>query len=237
LRDQTVPAGRTAPPPGRFAAFDPALRGAPAALVGRDGRELPVDPVRWYAPADGDDQWLLDRCAGRTLDLGCGPGRLVVALGQRGVPALGVDCSEQAVRECRARGGTAVRQDLFETVPDEGGWAHALLADGNIGIGGDPRRLLQRVTGMVRGGGSVLVETAPGPTATAIAAGTAGLVADLWSGQARLVDGTDPGLPASWFPWAVIGARALIAIARELGLVVTDRHSGSRQFVQLTRLR
>ena len=35
-----------------------------------------------------------------------------------------------------------VRRDLFGALPGEGTWSHVLLADGNIGIGGDPVTLL-----------------------------------------------------------------------------------------------
>ncbi|MGH3814090.1 MAG: methyltransferase domain-containing protein, partial [Pseudonocardiaceae bacterium] len=66
------------------AVFDPALGGRPAWLVGNDGRKLPVAVERWLAPADGEDEWLLSRCAGPTVDLGCGPGRLVAELAGRG---------------------------------------------------------------------------------------------------------------------------------------------------------
>ena len=86
------------------AVFDPILAGQPAQLVGEDGRILPVAPRRWLAPADGEDDWLLNRCAGPTVDLGCGPGRLVTELAGRGIPALGVDCSPIAVRQCHSRG-------------------------------------------------------------------------------------------------------------------------------------
>lgn len=73
--------------------FDAALRGAPASLVDSEGRVAGLAVQRWQRPADGDDAWLLDRCAGPVVDLGCGPGRLLVALAARGIPALGVDHS------------------------------------------------------------------------------------------------------------------------------------------------
>ena len=62
------------------AVFEPVLAGRQAQLVGDDGRILPLSPRRWLAPADGEDDWLLDRCSGPTMDLGCGPGRLVAEL-------------------------------------------------------------------------------------------------------------------------------------------------------------
>ena len=43
------------------------------------------------------------------------------------------------------RGVAALLRDVFDPVPGEGRWETALLADGNIGIGGDPVALLERV--------------------------------------------------------------------------------------------
>ena len=52
----------------------------------------------------------------------------------------------------------AIRRDVFAAVPGEGRWDCALLADGNIGIGGHPERLLRRLGRIVRPGGHVVVE-------------------------------------------------------------------------------
>src|SRR6185437_3825825 len=43
------------------------------------------------------DKSILDRCEGPTLDIGSGPGRLTVALAERGIPALGIDITPYAV--------------------------------------------------------------------------------------------------------------------------------------------
>jgi SAM-dependent methyltransferase len=200
------------------AAFDPALAGQPAQLVGDDGRILPVAAQRWLAPADGEDGWMLDRCTGPTVDLGCGPGRLVAELTGRGVPALGVDCSPLAVRQCHSRGAAVLHRDVFATLPGEGWWHHILLADGNIGIGGDPVRLLRRCAALLRPGGTMLVETEhPG--------------AGLWRGAARLqVAG---GATGPWFRWAVAELPALTALAALAGLQALDRYRAGRCFVEL----
>ncbi|HSL08220.1 MAG TPA: class I SAM-dependent methyltransferase [Pseudonocardiaceae bacterium] len=200
------------------AVFDAALAGRPARLVGDDGRILPVAVQRWLAPADGEDDWLLDRCIGPTLDLGCGPGRLVAELAGRGVPALGVDCSHSAVRQCHSRGAPVLHRDVFAPLPGEGRWHHVLLADGNIGIGGDPVRLLLRCAALLRPDGTMLVEAEhPG--------------AGLWRGAARLqVAGAATG---PWFPWAVAGLQTLAALAAQLGLRIGNRHCGGRCFIEL----
>lgn len=200
------------------AGFDSALAGAPARLVRSDGVEVELEVHRWRDPAQGEDRWLLDRCTGSALDLGCGPGRLVEALIERGVTALGVDVSAVAQRACRRRRVPMVRRDVFAPLPGEGRWDHALLADGNIGIGGDPLRLLRRAAQLVRRGGTVLVETGGRPE-------------ELWRGTARVHTAAAAGTPV---PWAEAGSWALTRIAAHAGLYLTRSHSGARTFVELT---
>jgi SAM-dependent methyltransferase len=199
--------------------FDPALAGAPARMLRSDGAEVVLSVRRWREPAAGEDAWLLDRCTGPVLDLGCGPGRLVEALGDRGLRALGVDVSPTAVAQCRRRRAAVWCGDLFGSLPGEGRWQHVLLADGNIGIGGDPRRLLRRARALLRPGGTVLVETDRCP-------------ATRWSGTIRLRTGTGTGEP---LPWATVGRDALVALAAEVGLRPTAAYAGVRAFTELTR--
>jgi SAM-dependent methyltransferase len=199
-------------------AFDAALLGQARHLELADGRRLPLAVARWRGTADEDDRWLLQRCQGPTVDLGCGPGRLVAALVTRGVRALGVDTSPVAVRQCRERGVSAVHQDAFSPLPEEGRWRHVLLADGNIGIGGNPVALLRRAARLLRHGGSVLIETSAPRTA-------------LWSGGGRLRNGPTHG---PWFPWAVVGLDAVATLARSAGLRLTaTHHTGHRYFAEL----
>ncbi|SDM48894.1 Methyltransferase domain-containing protein [Lentzea albidocapillata subsp. violacea] len=175
--------------------FDQALKGHPGwlDLPGTISRELSV--ARWHADADGGDSVLLDACTGPTLDVGCGPGRLVAALLARRIQALGVDVSPEAVRRTTERGGIAIRRDVFDLLPGEGHWQHVLLADGNIGIGGDPAALLRRVRNLLRPSGTVVVEVEPPG-------------AGLTVGQARVRTEDTRG---QWFPWAWSDAESLIA--------------------------
>ncbi len=46
-------------------------------------------------------------------------------------------------------------------MPGAGRWRTVLLADGNIGIGGDPAALLRRVLALLGPGGRVLAEVDP----------------------------------------------------------------------------
>ncbi len=193
-------------------AFDRALAGAPVRLVRDDGIEVDLAVRRWRRTARGEDRWLLDRCAGPTIDLGCGPGRLVTALAARGVPALGVDVSLVAQRQCRRRRAPMLRRDLFRPLPGEGTWQHVLLADGNIGIGGDPHRLLQRAARLLGPGGTLLVEADPASQL-------------LWRGTAQVGSGAP-------LPWACAGADALRHLAATLGMHAIDGYRGRRSFVQ-----
>ncbi|GAB2810130.1 class I SAM-dependent methyltransferase [Actinoallomurus bryophytorum] len=201
--------------------FEAALSGHARRLELADGRLMSLAVGRWHELADQDDHWMLKHCHGPTIDLGCGPGRLVQALTERGVRALGVDTSPRAVRQCRARGAPALQRDAFASLPNEGHWRHVLLADGNIGIGGSPRTLLRRAISMVRPSGTVLLE---------IERHGAGL----WRGAARLRGPV--GSIGSWFPWAVVGADALPELAASSGLRVTRTYARNRRwFAELVR--
>jgi SAM-dependent methyltransferase len=192
----------------------------PLVLQHGDGHEQRHDVARWVDDADPVDRRLLDHCTGATVDLGCGPGRLVAELTRRGMPALGVDASVRAVAMARRRGAAAVVRDLFEPLPGEGRWDCALLADGNIGIGGDPSRLLARTGRLLRPGGRLLVEVSPD---------------DVFRlGPARLIG--SGGQVSGSFGWAELGAPALSRLASVAGWQVgAERRDGRRCFVILSR--
>ncbi len=141
--------------------FAEALRGRPCS-VARLGDQPELLPVhKWRRDADHADLALLAHCRGHTLDLGCGPGRLAAALSGLGHVVLGVDVVREAVEQTMARGVAALRRDVFDRLPGEGRWETALLADGNVGIGGDPVALLLRASELVSAGGRVVVEVEP----------------------------------------------------------------------------
>ncbi|UUU29937.1 methyltransferase domain-containing protein [Streptomyces sp. CA-210063] len=152
--------------PGRSWSGDPyakALRTGRGPLFLRrdDGWLLPLEVERWCARADAVDQEVLRRCEGAVLDVGCGPGRLVVELAALGRPVLGIDVSEAAVAHTVGLGGQALRRSVFAPLPGEGRWGTALLLDGNLGIGGDPRALLRRLGELLLPGGLLIAETVP----------------------------------------------------------------------------
>ncbi|GLY35231.1 methyltransferase type 12 [Amycolatopsis sp. NBRC 101858] len=199
--------------------FDRGLLGHRCWLELATGERVDLPVERWTAASEGDEV-LLDACAGPTLDIGCGPGRLTAALAARGVVALGVDSSRTAVRLTRRRGGSALHRNVFHHVPGEGRWRHALLADGNIGIGGDPVGLLRRAAQLIAGDGDVLVELEPPGHG-------------LRHERVRLRPGHADG---AWFTWAWVGVDAIAEVAMRAGLRVgwTTRH-GHRWFARLER--
>jgi SAM-dependent methyltransferase len=174
-------------------------------LVHGDGRRSRLPVRRWHGAAEPALDAVVRRCTGPTLDLGCGPGRLTLALALAGRAAVGVDASADAVATARSRGAVALHQDLFDPLPAEGHWAHAVLLDGNIGIGGDPVRLLRRCRSLLAPGGTVLVELEPPG-------------AGLWRGSARVAS---PVL-GPIFPWARLDIEAVAPVAADAGLAVTD---------------
>ncbi len=188
--------------------FAQALRGVPCDVVWGDGltRALPVSS--WVRVADDTDRLMLGACVGTTLDIGCGPGRMSAQLMLDGHVALGIDVAPEAIAQARARGVTALRRDVFGRVPGEGRWQSALLADGNIGIGGDPGGLLDRIRELLAPDGVVVLELAP--YGTGLRVGAVALRAD-----GRL---SDP------FPWAVVGADAVATVAGSAGLAVASTH-------------
>lgn len=193
---------------GPVQAMDAAFAGQSIDLVDQSGAVQPMAMRRWTGPVDIADQvLLLNHCHGRTLDVGCGPGRMVEGLTALDVPAIGIDISPEAIRLARSRGALAILRDVFARVPGEGRWDVALLADGNIGIGGSPERLLRRVHQILRPGGRVVVELDPEGT---------DVVHQRW--RLRVGEHLTPE-----FDWAVVGIDAIDRLAHATGFITEDR--------------
>lgn len=175
----------------------------------------PIGPVSfsmlgWSAPATAGERDLLCTLRGPVLDVGCGPGRMLEAARELGLASLGVDSSAAAVRLATGRGGTAILGSVFDPLPHERGWGSALLLDGNIGIGGNIRALLERVASLLAPGGQVLAE-AETPDFLDVA-------------YLAVLEDSD-GHASAAFPWARAGAKALAVHAARAGLDCVARRS------------
>jgi len=202
------------------AALDLAFAGAHCEVVQADGTSRAMAVHRWRQGASRDDELLfVDHCQGATLDVGCGPGRLTAAVTERGIDTLGIDISSEAVRQTRDRGAAAVCHDVFDQMPGGTTWHHVLLADGNIGLGGDPVRLLTRVAELLAGDGAILVEVArPGVRAA--------------YEQLRLRIDQRMSPP---FPWATVGTDTIDTVAHKAGLAVQGMRAHSGRHVATLR--
>jgi SAM-dependent methyltransferase len=176
-----------------------------------DGR-LRILPVhRWLGACDDDEEFddaVVAMCSGSTIELGCGPARLIARLIQRGVPALGVDRSATAIRlagRCRA---PALLGDVFQPLPGICCWQTVLLIGGNVGLGGDPRRILGRAAELLARGGRCVAEF----DAEAIG---------IRASWIRLESTRQVG---AWFRWAWVGLDSAAMLARPAGLKMTDVH-------------
>lgn len=212
-----IDAGR---PASVLALYTAALQGERCELHGRFAGPEPLPVPLWAGRVTSGDRALLSRCREATLDVGCGPGRLTRALAEGGHPVLGIDIVPEAVRQTRARGAMALLRDVFEPLPAEGRWGSLLLADGNIGIGGDPRALLERAAQVLAPRGRVVADLS-GP-------GT-GLTVE------QLILRTGDRVSTS-FPWASVGVDAIGSLAVVAGFVLeeTARH-GDRWFAVLRK--
>ena len=208
--------------------YEHALRvGAPLLLhAGRvDGANTPaprpVDIRRFLARADRVERRLLASTRGSVLDVGCGPGRMVAEALRVGRRALGVDVSPGSVRLVAERGLPVHLGSVFDDLPGAGSWDVVLLLDGNVGIGGDPEALLRRCADIGSPRARLVVETA-----------------DQRARDRRFTAWVStPGAgDSAGFPWAELGADALVAPAAVAGWrPVREVGRGGRSFVVLAR--
>jgi len=203
--------------------FDLALAGGHGgvAYVDPDRGRAPValDHERWRGTADAVDRLVLDRCRGPALDIGCGPGRIVCALAEHGVPVLGVDSSPAAVALTAERGAAVLRRAVQRRLPGEGRWGTVLLMDGNVGIGGDVEALLRRCRQLIHADGVVIVEVDPD---------------DAVDETTMLAVFDDAGGWADGVPWARTGATGCRTRAAAAGLRVAEAwRAAGRSFLSL----
>jgi SAM-dependent methyltransferase len=191
-----------------------AFAGSPCVVHGLAPLPTALPVARWCDGADDSDRAVLDHCVGAVLDLGCGPGRMAHELSGRGHRVVGVDVLPEAIELTRSRGVEALHRDVFTELPGEGTWQSVLLADGNIGIGGDPVALLRRVASLLCAGGRAVVDVeGPGVGVRRC--------------SIRLEAG---GVASEPLRWAVVGVDRIaeLGAAAGLTLVHAGTHVGAR---------
>ncbi|MEP6624238.1 MAG: SAM-dependent methyltransferase [Acidimicrobiia bacterium] len=175
-----------------------------AVLRDESGRALHAPADRWFAAVEPADERALADVRGPVIDIGCGPGRHVLALTERGIPTLGIDITDRALFHARARNVPVLSRCVFDPLPGVGRWRSALLLDGNLGIGGNPLLLLQRVREILAPGGEVLVEINPPGQAV----------------ERRRVRFEIDDTIGPWFDWASVDHDGLPAVAVAAGLTI-----------------
>jgi SAM-dependent methyltransferase len=191
-----------------------------AVMRTRRGDVTALPTGRWFGAAQPEELAALALARPPVLDVGCGPGRHTHALAERGLVVLGIDAAPTVVHAARRRGVAVLERSVFAPLPGHGRWATVLLLDGNIGIGGDPSRLLRRSADLLAPDGAVLVELLGPGQATEIVTG-------------RI---ERDGQAGPWFPWALVGVDGIAAVAGPAGLYVAGITEGrGRWFAQLLR--
>src|SRR5580693_7101146 len=183
--------------------YDRALGGERCWIRDEDGAVRPLSAHRWLgARPDGEpfDEAVTQMCSAPTIELGCGPARLVARLIRRGIPALGIDRSATAIRLAGRGGAPALLGDVFEPLPGMGRWQTVLLVDGNVGLGGDPRRILGRAAELLCHGGRCVAE----------------FDAEAIGIRARWVRLESARAVGPWFRWASVGVDSAATLAANL---------------------
>jgi SAM-dependent methyltransferase len=201
--------------------YDRALTGERCWIRHDDGSIHRLPLHNWLGGRRADrtfDRAVVGLCNGPTIDLGCGPGRFVADLVRLGVPALGIDQSATAVDIARRSGAPALRRDVFGQLPGTGRWQTVLLADGNIGLGGDPRRILRRAAELMTARGRCVAE----------------FDSEVVGVEHRWVRLESSKTVGPWFRWASVGIDCAKRLADDVGMVISAIHPiGERVVVSL----
>ena len=133
-----------------------------------DGNIQVYEHPRWYFTTfyewDHHLQKATEFITGRTLDVGCGAGRVALHLQEGGIEVVGIDHSPLAVQTCRERGVRDVRLIPVTRISASriGVFDSIVMTGNNFGLVGNPKRarwLLRRFHGMTTENGRILAES------------------------------------------------------------------------------
>lgn len=238
------PAGDPWTPLG--AALAAAHAGDPAAPVTVHSTlwETEQAPAAEFYRPDGEplpplEQEALARCRGRVLDAGAGGGRHALELERAGLEVVALDVCPQAVEVMTARG---VRDPRVGDVlrHDGGPYDTILMMQNGVGIVGDVvglGRLLERLDGLLAGGGQLLLDSADLAVELAdhrVDPATASRPGEVLGEVEFRLEFDD--LAGPWYPWLFVDPRTLALLAGAAGFETEILAWGTRG-AYLARLR
>ena len=230
------------------AALDAYWRGSTDAqlLIERDDGFLERNaPSAYFGPPEDLDEWdawALERADGWVLDVGCGPGRHMAALQDRGFDVDGVDPSALLVTICHERGLSAQRGALPDLPKGLKDYDTLLLLGNNLGLLGSPATapaVLDALAAVSSRTAQVLATTVdPCPPGCAsehhgyhLDNVRAGRLPGELALRARYKNLADP-----WFDYLLIAPRDLEVLLEGTPWRLADQHgSAGRYAVQLLR--
>ena len=211
-------------------------------LLGENAREVDeredgnirvgAHPSSYFAPFGTwpfHQQQAMDYVRGRTLDVGCGAGRVALYLQEKGLRVVGIDNSPLAIRTCRERGVMDARllSITQASVTKLGLFGSIVMMGNNFGLFGRVERarwLLRRFYRLTTARARILAETTdPYGTNDAIhlAYQEPSRARGLMSGHTRLRV-RYRNLKGPWFDYLFVSRDEMREIAAETGWVVRD---------------
>ena len=137
-----------------------------SAVLRRDdgyAEDVPEMIASYFGPPEAHHVKLLGSLSGRVLDVGCGVGRHVLWLQERGIEVVGIDHSPGAIEVARQRGCREVHLGGVADVDfPEGHFDAAIMLGNNAGIGGTVEgcvTLFERLRRWVRPRGRLMAES------------------------------------------------------------------------------